>query len=212
MRRFVTVVTLWNVTQKIEWVLILLQIPSEPSRHRVAVWRQLRKAGAVTVSSGVWALPAGPAFQPDLDRAGELCRNGGGTLAVIDASPRDEASAALIRDAFKTVRLDEWAEFLADCGKFEEEIAKEIRKRKFTFAELEEEEQSLERLRRWYRDLKKRDVLELPEAKTANERLRACTAVLDDYAEQVYQRAHGVSPDEEAARLQAHGEPEGAAE
>ncbi len=164
----------------------------------MAVWRQLRKAGAVTISSGVWALPTGPAFQADLDRAGELCRKGGGSFAVIDASPRDEASAALIRDAFKAARLDEWAEFLADCGKFEQEIAKEIRKQKFTFAELEEEEQSLDRLRRWYRDLKKRDVLELPEAKTAHDRLRTCTTILEDYAEQVYQAVHGTLPHEDA--------------
>ncbi len=179
------------MTQNIEWVLILPQIPSEPSRHRVAVWRQLRKAGAVPVSTGVWALPAGPAFQADSDRAGELCRNGGGSLVIIDASPRDETSASMIRDAFMAVRVDEWAEFTADCGKFEVEIAKEIQKQKFTFAELEEEEQSLDRLRRWYRDLKKRDVLELPEAKAAEKRLRACATILDGYAERVYQAVHG---------------------
>ncbi|WP_371130895.1 Chromate resistance protein ChrB [Arthrobacter sp. SDTb3-6] len=183
------------MTQKIEWVLILPQVPSDPSRHRVAVWRQLRKSGAVPVSTGVWALPAGPTFQADLDRAGELCRNGGGSLVIIDASPRDDASASMIRDAFMAVRVDEWTEFTADCGKFEAEIAREIQKKKFTFAELEEEEQSLDRLRRWYRDLKKRDVLELPEAKSAESRLRACSTLLEGYAEQVYQAVHGVSED-----------------
>ena len=179
--------------QSIGWVLVLPQIPSEPSRHRVRVWRQLRKAGAVPVSPGVWALPAGPAFQPDLERAGELCRRGGGTFAVIDASPRDQVSAAVIRDAFTAVRMDEWAELTADCGKFEAKISKEIQNRKFTFAELEEDEQSLERLRRWYRDLKKRDILQLPEAKAADERLHACASALDGYAEQVYQAVHGAS-------------------
>ena len=101
----------------------------------------------------------------------------------------------MIMDAFTAARVDEWAEFTADCGKFEAEIAKEIQKRKFTFAELEEEEQSLERLRRWYRDLKRRDVLELPEAKAADTRLRACVVVLDGYAEQVYRAVHGASED-----------------
>lgn len=179
---------------KIRWVLILLQLPTDPSRHRVAVWRELRKAGAVPVSSGVWALPAGPAFQPAVDRAGELCRNGGGTFAVIDASPRDDESTAMIRDAFAAARIDEWAEFDADCGKFEREIAKEIAKQKFTFGELEEEEQSLERLRRWYRDLKKRDVLNLPEAQGAELRLNGCTEILDAYAEQVYQVVGETTP------------------
>ena len=101
----------------------------------------------------------------------------------------------MIRNAFSAARVEEWAEFTADCGKFETEIAKETHKRKFTFAELEEQEQSLERLRRWYRDLKRRDVLELPEAKAADAQLRACVAVLDGYAEQVYQAVHGVSGD-----------------
>jgi hypothetical protein len=174
--------------------LVLVQLPSEPSRHRVAVWRELRKAGAVPVSQGAWALPAGPAFQPALDRASELCRDGGGTFAVIDASPRDAASTNMIRDAYAAARVDEWTEFMADCGKFEAEVAREIAKAKFTFGELEEEEQSLDRLRRWFRDLRKRDVLALPEAASAEERLRTCESVLEGYAEQVYQVMRGNSP------------------
>nr|WP_283455524.1 Chromate resistance protein ChrB [Cryobacterium sp. PH31-L1] len=142
------------------------------------------------VSPGTWALPAGPTFQPALDRAGELTRNGAGTFAVIDASPRDDASTNLIRDAFAAARVDEWTEFVADCGKFEAEITREIAKAKFTFGELEEEEQSLDRLRRWFRDLKKRDVLALPEATAAEGHLRTCENVLDGYAEQVYQFMH----------------------
>lgn len=123
-----------------------------------------------------------------------MCREAGGTFALIDASPRDEASEALISNAYRSVRLDEWAEFVADCGKFEREIAHEIEKQKFTFAELEEEEQGLNRLRRWYRDLKKRDVLGLAEAETAADRLGACTRVLDGYAERVYALVQGETP------------------
>lgn len=97
----------------------------------------------------------------------------------------------MISDAFRAARIDEWAEFEADCGKFEAEIAREIEKKKFTFGELEEEEQSLERLRRWYQDLMKRDVLELPEAATAEQRLRGCETLLDRYAEMVYDVMRG---------------------
>ncbi|MBB2997614.1 hypothetical protein E9229_003886 [Paeniglutamicibacter cryotolerans] len=95
--------------------------------------------------------------------------------------------------AFQAVRVDEWTEFLANCGKFEDETAREVAKKKFTFAELEEEEQSLDRLRGWYRDLKKRDVLELPEAKAAEERLQACVIVLEQHAERVYAAVHSTS-------------------
>nr|WP_017982776.1 Chromate resistance protein ChrB [Amycolatopsis methanolica] len=81
-------------------------------------------------------------------------------------------------------------EFVADCGKFEAEIDKEIAHRKFTMAELEEEEQSLERLRRWHRDLKARDVFGAPRAAEAAERLERCTAQLADYTEQVFEALH----------------------
>lgn len=182
------------MTDAIAWVLILVQLPKEPSRHRVAVWRELRKGGAVPVSPGTWALPAGEAFQPVLDRAADLSAAGGGTFAVIDAAPRDAASTGLIRDAFAAARLDEWAEFEADCGKFEDEVAREHAKQKYTFGELEEEEQSLDRLRRWYRDLKKRDALQLPEAVSAESRLQQCSDVLDEYAEKVYAVMRASSP------------------
>jgi hypothetical protein len=180
-----------------DWVLVLVQLPGAAPRHRVAVWRELRKIGAVPVVAGAWVVPAAPAFQAGLQRAEELCRRGEGTFAVIDAVPRNRAAADVLRSTFLAARLDEWAEFEADCVKYEAEIAKEVAKRKFTFGELEEEEQSLDRLRRWYRDLKRRDVLELPEASAAEERLKSCEALLDGYAEQVYTAMRG------------NGEPEG---
>ncbi|MDQ1530931.1 MAG: hypothetical protein QOE37_1036 [Microbacteriaceae bacterium] len=169
------------------WVVILVQLPSEPSRHRVAVWRELRKGGAVPVGAGTWALPASPVFQPALDRASTLCRRGGGTLAVLDTQPRDDASERVLREAFTAARLDEWTEFSADCGKFEAQLADVVASAKFTLGELEEQEQSLDRLRRWFRDLRKRDVLQLPEAKAAGRRLRGCEALLNEYADRVYE-------------------------
>ena len=169
------------------WVLLLVQLPSEPSRHRVAVWRELRRAGAVPVGAGTWALPAAPAFQPAIDRARSLCDRGGGSFAVLDATPRDPGSEQVLRAAFVSARLEEWGEFERDCEKFEREIAGEIEKGKLTFSELEEEEQSLDRLRRWYRDLRKRDVLLLPEARDAERRVRSCESLLNDFAERVYE-------------------------
>jgi len=169
------------------WILLLVQLPSEPSRHRVAVWRELRRGGAVPVGAGTWALPASPAFQGAIERARTLCARGGGSFAVLDAVPRDEESERVLRDAFVGARLEEWAEFERDCARFEQDIADETAKGTLTFSELEEQEQSLDRLRRWYRDLRKRDVLLLPEAREAERRLRSCEGLLNEFAERVYE-------------------------
>src|SRR3954463_14183541 len=97
------------------WTVVLVQVPSEPSRHRVAVWRELRKVGAVPVAAGAWALPASPAFEEALDRAATLTRKGGGTFAVLDVTPRDDEAEGVLRAAYTTARLDEWHEFEGDC-------------------------------------------------------------------------------------------------
>jgi hypothetical protein len=174
-----------------QWTLLLIRLAAEPSRHRVAVWRELRRAGAVSLGPSLWAVPAAPVFVPLIQRAGELARRGDGEVLVFDARPGDQATGEVLEEAFRWAREDEWAEFAAECGKFEAEIAKELAKGKLTAAELEEEEHSLERLRRWYRELKTRDVLGAATAADAGTRLKACEAVLADFAERVYQAAHG---------------------
>ena len=82
---------------------------------------------------------------------------------------------------FNDARRAEWDEFVADCAKFDAEIDKELAANKLTLAELEEEEQSLERLRRWYRELKTRDVFGSQHAAEAEQRLKNCVERLEDY-------------------------------
>lgn len=179
------------------WLVLVVRLAGSASRHRVAVWRELRRAGAAPVAQGVWTVPDTPFFVAAVHRARALATRGEGDILMFAASTGDTPSEKSLVDAFRGQRLDEWAEFDHDCGKFEAEIAKEIRINKFTLAELEEEEQSLDRLRRWYRDLKGRDVLGLPEAAASEERLARCTALLDDYAELVYSGLHAQDTDQD---------------
>jgi hypothetical protein len=63
-------------------------------------------------------------------------------------------------------------------------------------AELEEEEQSLERLRRWHRDLTVRDVFGTPEAAQASALLKECVAACEDFAERVFHALRETAADE----------------
>jgi hypothetical protein len=173
-----------------QWTVLIVRLPADPSRHRVAVWRELRRVGALSLGQGVWAIPATPAFTAGLERAVTLAERGDGEVVLLDATGRDEANAARLEGLFTAARQAEWAEFLADCGKYEAELDKEIRTRKFTLAELDEEEQSLDRLRRWYRELKVRDLFGAPSAVEAEQRLKHCAERLEDYADRVYRAVH----------------------
>lgn len=172
------------------WLVLVVRVPAEPSRHRVAVWRELRRTGAVPLGQGCWAVPDVTAFADGITRALELAGRGDGEVIVLHATGRDQTDTARLTDLFTGARQAEWAEFVADCGKFDAEIDAEIAKGKFTLAELEEEEQSLERLRRWYRELATRDVFGAPTAAEAGQQLKHCTERLADYTERVFRAVH----------------------
>lgn len=41
-----------------EWLLVLYRIPREPTTRRVAVWRKLKRLGALVLHDAAWVLPA----------------------------------------------------------------------------------------------------------------------------------------------------------
>jgi hypothetical protein len=174
-----------------DWTVVTYRVPQEPSRHRVAIWRELRRAGAVPLQQATWALPLHRHTAKTLDRVRSLVGRADGQVFIFDADPRDDAMAADLERAFVEGREAEWVEFLAECDKFDAEIAHEIAIRKFTAAELDEEEQNLERLRRWHAELRERDVLGAPSAAEAEIRLKGSIEQLESFAQQVFEQGGG---------------------
>lgn len=174
------------------WLVLVLRLPSEPARHRVAAWRELRKAGAVPLAAGTWALPDLPVAEPVVDRVAALvARAEGGELVRLRANGWADADETAMAAMFTAARDDEWRELASECERYLAEIAKEHRTEKYTLAELEEEEQSLDRLRRWYRDVRARDLLGSGGREEVDGLLKQCVAAFDEFAEAVYARMGG---------------------
>jgi hypothetical protein len=170
----------------VRWRLVTYRLASDESRHRVAIWRELRRAGAVPLQAATWAVPTGQGFDEAVTRAVELVERAGASAFVFDVTT-DEAAVAQLETLFTEEREAEWLEFLRECDKVEAELAHEVAIKKFTLAELDEEEQNHERLRRWFRDLRGKDVFGARSAEHAELRLKDCAEALEDYAERVYQ-------------------------
>src|SRR5215217_3580725 len=100
------------------WLVLVVRVPADPSRHRVAVWRELRRAGAVSLGQGVWVVPDAPVFADGIARTVELAERGGGEVMVLSAAGRGEPDAARLEAPFTAERAEEWAEFVAECLKF----------------------------------------------------------------------------------------------
>lgn len=171
-------------TLVVAWRIVTYRLPQEPSRHRVAIWRELRKVGALSLQQATWALPGGDRFDAALVRARRLVARAEGTMLVANVAPDDQSTAEL-EVLFTADREAEWTEFLSECDKYEAELDHEIEIQKFTLAELDEEEQALDRLRRWQRELRARDLFGAPSAHDADQRLKVVTGRLEDFAERV---------------------------
>lgn len=171
---------------QIGWMVLILRLPSEPSRHRVAVWRELRRVGAIQLGQGSWALPAAPPFAGIIDKVVGLVGEHEGEVFSLAASPADDPTRQRIRGLYDEARRAEWTEFESECGKCLTELRREIHTQKFTLAELDEEEQNVDRLRRWHRELVSRDVFASVPVERTQRHLDACVAELDRFTTLVY--------------------------
>src|SRR5258708_4972749 len=90
-RNTVTADTLVDVMDdSVRWLVLVVRVPADPSRHRVAVWRELRRAGAVLLGQGVWAVPDAPVFADGIARTVPLAQRGDGEVTGLTATgPRD---------------------------------------------------------------------------------------------------------------------------
>lgn len=167
------------------WRVLTYRLAADGSKHRVSVWRELRRVGAVALQSATWAIPTGDGFDTGLAKAVGLVQRAGGQVVVLDVDPASEDVVELER-LYNLDRDAEWTEFCAECEKASDELAREVAQKKFTLAELDEEEHNVERLRRWYRELRAKDLFGAEAASLADTRLKECTEQLEDFAERVY--------------------------
>jgi hypothetical protein len=168
--------------------LLTYQLPSAESRPRVAVWREVRRSGALHLQQSVVALPATPEFRPVVERFRSLVAELDGETLVVEGQPGASGDAARLTRAWNKARDDEYGELIAVSAKFLAEIEHEFEIEKFTLAELEEEESEFEKLRQWHQRIAARDVCGAPKAGEADESIGQAAAAFERYSQAVYER------------------------
>lgn len=168
------------------WLLLTYKVPPEPATKRVALWRRLKGMGAIYLQNGVCLLPKTDDHVRRLKMLENDVSKMGGESVILETVALDRAQEDKVVARFKADRDDQYREFLGRCAGFEVEIAKEITINKFTYAELEEEDTDLKKLQGWLEKIKKLDFYGASLADEAAERLRACEALLDSYAQRVF--------------------------
>jgi hypothetical protein len=182
----VTLVSFNDEVIAMEWLLFLSQLPASPSTPRVMVWRRMKAAGAVGLQNGVWVLPHTPEQERFLEELLDYVQEQHASGQVLIVRPANEAVQQDILARFRADRDQEYDEFCEQCQIFLAEVEKETARLKFTFAELEENEQNLQRLTGWLPKIQARDFFGGSQAEAAASAMEQCRQALEVFANQVY--------------------------
>src|SRR3546814_811916 len=168
------------------WLLLTYKVTPEPAAKRIALGRRLKGMGAVYLQNGVCLLPKTDDHVRRLKMLENDVAEMGGEAVLLETVAVDRGQEEKVITRFKADRDDAYEEFIDKCADFEKEITKETAANHFTYAELEENDVDLKKLQGWLEKIRKLDFFGARLAAEAQERLRACEALLDSYAQRVF--------------------------
>jgi hypothetical protein len=157
----------------------------------VAVWREVRRSGALHLQQAVVAFPDVEPLGKAVERFRAVVAELGGDTLVFRGEPLAEADGSRLEQAWQEARSADYRELISECEKFLAEIEHEFAIEKFTLAELDEEEAEFEKLQRWRERIRARDVLGCPVAAEAEAELERAAEALGRYTAAVFDRTSG---------------------
>ena len=166
------------------WLLLIYRVPPEPTRLRSTVWRRIKALGAIYLQNSVAALPASPANERSLRKLRREILDMSGTAILLSAAAL--AGDAEVRAAFLAARNDEYEEIVDKCEDFLRQVQKEYDENHFTYAELEENEEDLVKLKNWFAKIVERDAFGANGRPATERALESCEQSLEAYAARVY--------------------------
>lgn len=95
------------------WVALSYRLPREPSRLRLAVWRRLKRLGAVVLHESLWLLPADASTREALEWLAEEIEEQGGTAYLWDLVSLSEAQDQEIVRRFRADAEARYADIVA---------------------------------------------------------------------------------------------------
>src|SRR6266487_2692080 len=130
------------------WLLLLYSLPTNRNTERVAVWRRLKKMGAVQITTSTYLLPDEPAQYEQFQWLAQQIRDYGGDSTLVRAQEIEGLTREKVIAMFNDSRAKDYAAVRRSLQSF-------ISRRRKSDAELTAVE--LERLTKQFRELRQID-------------------------------------------------------
>jgi hypothetical protein len=171
------------------WLFLIYTVPSEPSRKRAFIWRELKKVGAVYLRDGVCALPERDETAIGMRAIVAKIEEFGGQATLAMGAQIDEGATVALRDQFRLARAREYAEVAQAAEGLLAHIRRETDHRDFSYAEVEELEADLGKIRRWFGQVQARDYFGTPETSRVADLLSRGEEALGAFLEEASSQA-----------------------
>lgn len=139
------------------WLLLIYTVPSEPSRKRAYVWRELKRLGAAYLRDGVALLPDQAALAESLDTVARRIHEYGGIADVVRVACFPPSRQRELVERFRHERSAEYQEVYHASVRFLHDVLSDVRAEEFGFPDVDKLESELARLRRWEAQIEVRD-------------------------------------------------------
>jgi hypothetical protein len=133
------------------WLLLLVRLPATHSTERVAIWRKLKKSGAIQIQTSTYVLPDDPPRYETFQWLTQHIRDAGGDATLIRAREIDGFSNERLIDLFKAARAREYISLREMLRPL---IASAGRKSNFG--------KKLDRIRKQFREIRETDFFSSP--------------------------------------------------
>src|SRR5215475_14134202 len=147
--------------QNLAWLLLLVRLPATHSTERVAIWRKLKKSGAIQIQTSTYILPNDPPRYEIFQWLTQHIRDAGGDATLVRAKEIDGFSNDRLIELFNAARAKEYASLREMLRPF---MARSTR--------TSNSDGRLDRIRKQFREIRETDFFDSPKARDLETVLR----------------------------------------
>src|SRR5262245_12161243 len=95
--------------KNLAWLLLLVRLPATHSAERVAIWRKLKKSGAIQIQTSTYVLPDDPPRYETFQWLTQHIRDAGGDATLVRVKEIEGLSNERLIDVFNAARAKDYA-------------------------------------------------------------------------------------------------------
>jgi hypothetical protein len=162
-------------------------MPVNPTAARVAVWRSLKKIGAVYPQQSVCVVPDNAAIDREFQPVLRKIEDAGGEYHLLPLANLPEEEERKLVALFREEAAKHYREIVENCEvNFTKEIEFETFRQNFTYEEAEEIRSEYEKIVSWFNRVRRRDWFGAPNREEAERWLARCETLLEEFEARVY--------------------------